>query len=388
MIPFENTEVAFRMKTTNDLRQSKLLFSTLSSPKTVGVLKGLTLFSLGIHLPIKGIIKRTVFRQFCGGETVEQCDPQVARLAEGRVKAILDYSVEGKAQEADFDRTLRTTLQTVENAAGHADIPFGVFKPTGLGPIELYEKVSLGEPLSSEEQTLWTRVKARWAAVFESGAKHGVPVLVDAEESWIQPALDDLLFEFMAQYNTERAMIYNTAQMYRRDRLDQLQHAYQRAVEGGFHYGVKIVRGAYMEKERARAKEMGYPDPINPTKAATDELFDAATTFILERLDRMAVLIGTHNEQSVQHAAQEMGRLHIATNDPRVYIAQLFGMSDHISFNAAAAGLNAAKYLPFGPVADVMPYLFRRAEENTSVEGQTGRELGLIQRELNRRRKA
>ena len=224
--------------------------------------------------------------------------------------------------------------------------------------------------------------------MFESGAKHGVPVLGDAEESWIQPALDDLLFEFMAQYNTERAMIYNTAQMYRRDRLDQLQHAYQRAVEGGFHYGVKIVRGAYMEKERARAKEMGYPDPINPTKAATDELFDAATTFILERLDRMAVLIGTHNEQSVQHAAQEMGRLHIATNDPRVYIAQLFGMSDHISFNAAATGLNAAKYLPFGPVADVMPYLFRRAEENTSVEGQTGRELGLIQRELNRRRKA
>lgn len=387
MIPFENTEVAFRMKTTNDLHQSKLLFSTLSSPKTVGVLKGLTLFSLSMHLPIKGIIKRTVFRQFCGGESVEQCGPQVARLAEGRVKAILDYSVEGKAQEADFDRTLRTTIKTIENAEHHPDIPFGVFKPTGLGSIELYEKVSLGAALSEDEQSQWARVKDRWSEVFKCSAKHNVPVLVDAEESWIQPAIDDLLFEFMAVYNKEKALIYNTAQMYRHDRLDQLHAAHQRAEAEGFHYGVKIVRGAYMEKERARAKEKGYQDPINPNKKATDQLFDAAIRFILNHLDRMAVVIGTHNEQSVQLAASEMARLGISPSDERVYIAQLFGMSDHISFNAAEAGLNVAKYLPFGPVADVMPYLFRRAEENTSVEGQTGRELTLIQRELKRRSK-
>lgn len=386
MIPFENTEVAFRMKTDNDLQQSRLLFRTLASPSVVHTLKNITLFSLNVRLPIKGLIKKTVFRQFCGGESVDACSPQIARLAEGRVKAILDYSVEGKAQEADFDRTLRTTLETIAYAQHHSDVPFGVFKPTGLGAIEIYEKVSKQEALNSEEQLAWERTVERWKTVFESGKMHGVPVMVDAEESWIQPALDELIFDFMRQYNKDGVMVYNTAQLYRHDRLEQIKMASKKAQSEGFHYGVKIVRGAYMEKERKRAAELGYEDPIQSNKAATDRDFDAATTFILEHLDHMAVVIGTHNENSVQHAAAEMERLGLSFDDSRVYVAQLFGMSDHISFNAANAGLNVAKYLPFGPVADVLPYLFRRAEENTSVEGQTGRELSLIQRELVRRK--
>lgn len=388
MIDFNNTEVAFKMKTGSDLRASQLLFSTLSSPRVVGTLKGLTLFSLKLHLPIKGIIKATVFRQFCGGETIPACEAQIQRLAEGNVNAILDYSVEGKAEEADFDRTMNTTIETIRFAKNHAHVPFGVFKPTGLGPIELYEKVSKKLPLSPDEQAAWERVIARWEKVFATGTEMGVPVMVDAEESWIQPALDELILDFMRRYNRERPMVYNTAQMYRHDRIDQLRRMEKLAKEEGFIYAVKTVRGAYMEKERERAKKMGYPDPIQPNKAATDRDFDAATDLILSNLDHMAGLIGTHNEKSVEFAAKRMQELGIAYDDKRVFVAQLFGMSDHISFNAAALGMNVAKYLPFGPVQDVMPYLFRRAEENTSVEGQTGRELSLIRKEVQRRKSA
>lgn len=385
MLDFTNTEVAFAMKTNNDLRQSKLLFSTLSSPSTVGFLKNLTMLSLKAHLPIKGIIKATVFRQFCGGETIPACEPQIQRLAEGNVKAILDYSVEGKASEADFDRTMRTTIETIKFAQNHAHIPFGVFKPTGLGSIEIYAKVSAGETLSEKEAAAWERTKDRWSQIFDAGTAHNVPVMVDAEESWIQPAIDQLCIDFMRQYNREKAMVYNTAQMYRHDRIGQLKDALELAKSEGFIYGVKTVRGAYMEKERARAAKMGYEDPINPTKAATDRDYDAASDLILSNIDHMAGMFGTHNENSVAFVAQRMEELGIAKDDRRVFVAQLFGMSDHISFNAANSGMNVAKYLPFGPVKDVMPYLFRRAEENTSVEGQTGRELNLIQLELGRR---
>ncbi|MEY2964073.1 MAG: hypothetical protein RL754_1334 [Bacteroidota bacterium] len=386
MIDFTNTEVAFSMKTNNDLRQSQLLFSTLSSPKTVNFLKGLTMASLNLRLPIKGIIRATVFRQFCGGESIEACGPQIQRLAEGKVMAILDYSVEGKASEADFDRTMRATIETIEYSKGHADVPLSVFKPTGLGSIEIYEKISTGKELSADEQSAWERTQDRWKTIFEAGWQHGVPVMVDAEESWIQPALDDLCLSFMRKYNKEKPMVYNTAQMYRHDRIGHLQRMLELAKAEGFIYAVKIVRGAYMEKERERAVKLGYVDPINPTKAATDRDYNAASDLILNNINHMAVVIGTHNEESVERAAKLMSTLGIPLDSNRVYVAQLFGMSDHISFNAAVAGMNVAKYLPFGPVNDVMPYLFRRAEENTSVEGQTGRELGLIQKELVRRK--
>ena len=388
MIDFTNTEVAFKMKTKNDLRQSKLLFATLSSPQVVQTLKGLTLASLFLKLPIKGIVKATVFRQFCGGESVEECQPQIDRLAEGNVQAILDYSVEGKAEEADFDRTLETTLDTIRFAQNNPGVPFGVFKPTGLGAIEWYEKVSLKQELSTEESESWARVLARWEKIFMLASEMKIPVMIDAEESWIQPVVDKLAFGFMAKYNTQTPIVYNTAQLYRHDRLDQLKMALTRAKAEGFIYGVKIVRGAYMEKERKRAEANGYTDPIQPNKAATDRDYDAALELILSNLEHMAVVVGTHNEASIELAATLMTKHSIAFDSPRVYVAQLFGMSDHISFNAANSGLNVAKYLPFGPVKDVLPYLFRRAEENTAVEGQTGRELGLLTKELDRRKNA
>ena len=375
------------MKTKNDLRQSKLLFATLSLPQIVQTLKGLTLASLRLRLPIKGIVKATVFRQFCGGESVEECQPQINRLAEGKVQAILDYSVEGKAEEADFDRTLQTTLETIRFAQNNPGVPFGVFKPTGVGAIEWYEKVAVGAELSAQESKAWSRVLERWNQIFELANTLNVPVMIDAEESWIQPAVDDLAFSFMIRYNKENPIVYNTAQLYRHDRLEQLKMALSRATSEGFIYGVKIVRGAYMEKERKRAALKGYNDPIQANKAATDRDYNAALELILGNLDRMAVVVGTHNEESVGHAAALMTKHGIAYDSERVYVAQLFGMSDHISFNAAYSGLNVAKYLPFGPVKDVLPYLFRRAEENTSVEGQTGRELGLITAELERRKR-
>lgn len=388
MIDFTNTEVAFKMKTKNDLRQSKLLFATLSSPQVVQTLKGLTLASLFLKLPIKGIVKATVFRQFCGGESVEECQLQIDRLAEGNVQAILDYSVEGKAEEADFDRTLETTLDTIRFAQNNPGVPFGVFKPTGVGAIEWYEKVSLKQELSAEESESWARVLARWEKIFMLASEMKIPVMIDAEESWIQPVVDELAFGFMAKYNTQTPIVYNTAQLYRHDRLEQLKIALARAKAEGFIYGVKIVRGAYMEKERKRAEAKGYTDPIQPNKAATDRDYNAALELILSNLEHMAVVVGTHNEASIELAATLMTKHSIAFDSQRVYVAQLFGMSDHISFNAANSGLNVAKYLPFGPVKDVLPYLIRRAEENTSVEGQTGRELGLITKELDRRKNA
>jgi proline dehydrogenase len=388
MIDFTNTEVAFKMKTKNDLRQSKLLFATLSSPQVVQTLKGLTLASLFLKLPIKGIVKATVFRQFCGGESVEECQPQIDRLAEGNVQAILDYSVEGKAEEADFDRTLETTLDTIRFAQNNPGVPFGVFKPTGVGAIEWYEKVSLKQELSAEESESWARVLARWEKIFMLASEMKIPVMIDAEESWIQPVVDELAFGFMAKYNTQTPIVYNTAQLYRHDRLEQLKMALASAKAEGFIYGVKIVRGAYMEKERKRAEAKGYTDPIQPNKAATDRDYNAALELILSNLEHMAVVVGTHNEASIELAATLMTKHSIAFDSQRVYVAQLFGMSDHISFNAANSGLNVAKYLPFGPVKDVLPYLFRRAEENTAVEGQTGRELGLLTKELDRRKNA
>ena len=319
---------------------------------------------------------------------MEECQPQIDRLAEGNVQAILDYSVEGKAVEADFDRTLETTLETIRFAQNNPGVPFGVFKPTGVGAIEWYEKVSLKQELSAEESESWARVLARWEKIFMLASEMKIPVMIDAEESWIQPVVDELAFGFMAKYNTQTPIVYNTAQLYRHDRLEQLKMALARAKAEGFIYGVKIVRGAYMEKERKRAEAKGYTDPIQPNKAATDRDYNAALELILSNLEHMAVVVGTHNEASIELAATLMTKHSIAFDSLRVYVAQLFGMSDHISFNAANSGLNVAKYLPFGPVKDVLPYLFRRAEENTAVEGQTGRELGLLTKELDRRKNA
>lgn len=387
-IDFTNTQTAFALKSDAQLKKARLLFQTIARPGVVDFLQGSVKLSIQIGLPIKGIIKATVFEHFCGGETIEECTTPIAAMYTRGVNAILDYSVEGKANEEDFERTKNTTLKTIAFAQNNPAIPLSVFKPTGLGRIDLYEKVSKRHTLSTKEEQEWQRVRKRYFEIADAAAKAGVPVMVDAEESWIQPAIDDLVEELMHKHNTEKAVVYNTAQLYRWDRLPHLKEALERARNGGYQYGVKIVRGAYMEKERERAKEMGYPDPIQPNKEASDRDYDAAIQLLLENIDITYSVVGTHNEKSSQLVADLLEKNNVEPNNKRVYVAQLYGMSDHISFNMAAAGFNVVKYLPFGPVKDVLPYLFRRAEENTSIAGQTSRELNLINAELKRRKKA
>lgn len=387
-IDFSNTEVAFSLKSNAQLQKAKILFETMAHPAVVSFLKGSVKASFAVGLPIKGIIKKTVFEHFCGGEKIDECTGRIAALHTQHVSAILDYSVEGKESTEDFERTKSTTIATINTAKNNPAIPLAVFKPSGMGSHAIYEKVSTGAILSDAEKAEWESVRARYYEIAQTAVDAGIPVMVDAEETWLQQAIDDLVEELMEKYNQEKAVIYNTAQLYRWDRLDYIKKAVARAREKGYHFGIKIVRGAYMEKERARAKEKGYKDPIQPDKASTDRDYDAAVEFLINNIDACAVVVGTHNEASSQMVANCIDKTGLDKTDKRVFVSQLYGMSDNLSFNMAHAGYNVVKYLPFGPVKDVMPYLFRRAEENTSVAGQTGRELSLIKKELERRKKA
>ena len=382
----DNTEIAFKSKSDNDLRRAYWLFKILSSPTVMLAGKYLTLFALKVHLPIKGMVKKTIFKQFCGGETIAECAKTTQVLDHYNVGTILDYSVEGKEDRDSFDATCEEILRTVETAAGNPKIPFCVIKVTGICRDDLLEKVSLGKPLNTEEEAEYARLKNRLDRVCTRGAETGTPIFIDAEHSWMQQAIDDLVMEMMTRYNKEKAVVFNTLQMYRHDRIAHLNKVFKQAEDQGFVYGVKLVRGAYMEIERERAAEMNYLDPIQPDKAATDRDYNAAIAFCLDHLDRIAFCAGTHNEQSSLFLVDEMTRRGIKKTHPHIYFAQLFGMSDHISFNLSKAGYLVAKYVPYGPVKEVMPYLIRRGEENTSVAGQTGRELTLIQREMNRRK--
>ena len=385
-IHFDDTRVAFRAKSDRELRRAYYLFSMLKYPTLVEVGKALTRLALWLHLPIKPIIKSTVFDHFCGGETMKECEDTLSHLSEHGVEVILDYSVEGDVTTDVLDDTQKVALALVDEAQHVDGIPFTVFKPSGLIRFGLLEKIQAGKELSEAEKAEWERAKVRIEEVVRKSAECDIPLLIDAEESWIQDPVDELIQELMRRYNKERAIVYNTLQMYRHDRLAYLKELYQDAVEHKYFVGIKIVRGAYMEKERERAKEMKYPDPIQPTKAATDADYNAAFRFIIEHLDRMAIVAGTHNEDSSQLGVDLLEEFGVDRKDKRVYFSQLFGMSDHISFNLADHGFNVVKYLPFGPVRFVMPYLFRRAEENTSVEGQAGRELTLLSKEWRRRK--
>jgi proline dehydrogenase len=302
------------------------------------------------------------------------------------VSSVLDYSVEGKEEEDQFDAALRMTLKTIDFAKERQAIPFAVFKPTGLGRFELYQKVGEKQALSPKEQAEWDRVVARFDLVCSEGHKKDVGLLIDAEESWMQDAADEVVTEMMRKYNKEKTIVYNTLQMYRWDRLDYLRNLHTQAKNEGFFIGIKIVRGAYMEKENLRAEEKGYPSPICSTKEATDVNYDAAVSYMVDHLESMSIFAGTHNEESTYFLMNLMKERGIKTNDSRIWFGQLYGMSDNISYNLAEQGYNVSKYLPFGPVKDVMPYLIRRAEENTSVAGQTSRELSLIKAERKRRK--
>lgn len=383
---FNNTQTAFSLKSDTELERAYFLFKLIDSQPLVRIGTAVTNFAIKAHLPVEGLIRATVFDHFCGGVNEDDCLPVVDKMFTKGVSSVLDYSVEGKEEETQFDAALAMTLKTVVFAAERAAIPFAVFKPTGFGRIDLYEKVGAKQTLTQEEQAEWERVVARFHTVCQEAHKRQVALLIDAEETWMQDAADDLVTEMMRTYNREKAIVFNTLQMYRWDRMDYLKKLHAQAQAEGFYIGMKLVRGAYMEKENARAQERQYTSPICVSKQATDDNYNASVDYMVAHLDRMAIFAGTHNEESSYRLMQLMQQKGIAKNDPRIWFGQLYGMSDNISYNLAAHGYNVAKYLPFGPVRDVMPYLIRRAEENTSVAGQTSRELMLLKTERERRK--
>ena len=383
---FNNTEKAFSLKSNSELNRAHFLFQMIGKPALVKIGTSLTNFALQFHLPVEGIIRKTVFDHFCGGVSEQDCLQVVAKMHTKGVSSVLDYSVEGKEEEAQFDACLKMTLKTIDFAEENKAIPFAVFKPTGLGRIDLYEKVGLKTTLSANEKEDWNRVVARFEKICQYAFDNDVQILVDGEETWMQDAADDLVEQMMEKFNTKKALIFNTLQLYRWDRVPYLKALHLRAKEKGYHIGMKLVRGAYMEKEAKRAEEKGYKNPICENKQATDDNFNEGLNYMLDNITEMAIFAGTHNEESSYLLMSMMQEKGISNNDSRIWFGQLYGMSDNISYNLADNGYNVAKYLPFGPVRDVMPYLIRRAQENTSVAGQTGRELALIISERNRRK--
>ena len=386
-VSFEDTSVAFSYKSDAALKKANSIFSMVNHPWISSLAIGSVKIALGLRLPVEGIIKRTAFDHFCGGVSIDNCDDEIALLSKHGVGTILDYSVEGEHSDAGFDQTMQETLRTIEKAhTNPAQVPFSVFKPSGVASSELLEKVQRGDALSAEEEQAFRRVRGRFDTICGRAAAAGIPVLIDAEHSWTQDPVDALAYEMMAKYNGQRAIVFNTYQLYRTASFPNLKRALADAVAQHYRLGAKLVRGAYMEKERARAEEMGYPDPLQPDKEACDRAFDEGLEFCTDNIDRLDVVCGSHNEQSNLYLATLMKRRGLSNGDTRVWFAQLYGMSDNISFNLAKAGYRVAKYLPYGPVRSVMPYLFRRAEENTSVAGQSSRELVLIRKELERRK--
>ncbi|MDY8135691.1 proline dehydrogenase family protein [Aquimarina sp. 2201CG5-10] len=383
---FDNTETAFGLKSDSELERAYFLFKMISNEPLVRIGTAVTNFAIKAHLPVQGLIRATVFDHFCGGVSEEDCLPVVDKMFTNGVCSVLDYSVEGKEEETQFDAVLQKTVEILEFADKKDAMPFGVFKPTGFGRFLVWQKKTEGTPLTPEEEVEWNRIEERFDIACKKAYDCDVALLIDGEESWMQDAADELVTKMMRKYNKEKPIVYNTLQLYRHDRQEYLKRLHEEAKVYGFKIGVKIVRGAYMEKENDRAKEKGYPTPICRDKEHTDQNFNDTMKYILEHIDDISVFIGTHNENSSYMAMDLMEQLHIAKNDSRVWFGQLYGMSDHISFNLSEEGYNVAKYLPFGPVRDVMPYLIRRAEENTSVSGQTSRELNLLSQEKKRRK--
>ncbi len=392
-LSFDNTQVAFAYKSTKELKNSRLLLKSMHYPALVSVGTRLTPVLLKSGLPVEGIIRKTIFRQFVGGETLEATKPVCSLLGNYNVDVILDYGVEGKETEEQFDKTADEFIRVIDYAASQPNIPFMSVKVTGLARFGLLEKLNEAPRLRSgihdneEQNAEWDKVYDRMYRICEEAAAKGVRVLVDAEESWIQDPVDRMVMDMMTIFNKEKPIIWNTLQLYRHDRLNFLELSHRIAVEKGFKLAVKLVRGAYMEKERARAAEMGYPSPIQPDKESTDRDYNLAVQFCLDKIENTYVMVASHNEQSNMLAAKWLDSHNLPHNDPHVFFSQLYGMSDNITFNLAKAGFSASKYLPFGPIKDVIPYLMRRAQENTSVSGQVGRELSLVNKEIERRKK-
>jgi proline dehydrogenase len=385
IVNFENTEVAFRSKSKSQLNKAYWLFKVMASNFLTQVGPPVTNLFLKIGLPIQGIIKETIFKQFCGGETIAECEETIKQLTSNGVGTILDYSVEGEDEESVFDFTCEEIIRTINRAQGDAGIPITVFKITGIGRFSLLEKLDSKADLNQEEISEFDRVKKRCEKICRTAFEKDVPIMIDAEETWIQETVDSLALDMMMLFNKKKLLIYNTYQMYRHDKLADLKADVLISIEAGFILGAKIVRGAYMEKERKRAIELGYPSPIQADKSSTDRDYNEAIKYCIQNIEQVGIVCGTHNEKSCKELAELLNEHSIAHNHPHVYFSQLLGMSDNLSFNLSDAGYNVAKYVPYGPIKAVMPYLFRRAQENTSIAGQTTRELDLIVKEKKRR---
>jgi proline dehydrogenase len=402
-ISFDNTEIAFAHKTDKELKHSHWLYSLMGKPWLVNIGTRLAPWSIRVGLPVKGLIRKTISKQFIGGETLEETIPVAKRLAEHHVQIILDYAVEGKEGEANYDHACDEFIRVINFAATQPNIPFMSIKVTGMARFALLEKIdalmhasdanslikrynAALEQLSAEEQSEWQKVYLRTKRICEAAAQAGVGFLVDAEETWIQDPVDALTMVLMDEYNKTNLVVYNTIQLYRHDRLAFLIQSYEAAKERNFLLGAKLVRGAYMEKERKRAEEKGYPSPIQPNKEATDKDYNEAVRFCVDHLDHIGLIVASHNDRSNLLTVELLEAKGLPHSHPHVHFSQLYGMSDNITFNLARAGCRVSKYLPFGPIKDVVPYLMRRAQENTSVGGQTSRELSLVEKELKRRK--
>ncbi|MBP6003287.1 MAG: proline dehydrogenase family protein [Pyrinomonadaceae bacterium] len=385
-LDLNDTATAFAHKSNSELKEKYRLFKMMNSPFLNSIGTGLTKFALSIGLPVEGLIKSTVFEQFCGGETIEECDKAVDSLGDAKIGAILDYSVEGKTQETDFDAVKDEIIRTIERGKDDPNIPFSVFKVTGIAPLGTLERMSSKKKLDAKSQAKCERIHNRVNEICEYAYKVDHPIFIDAEDSWIQDCIDRMATEMMEKYNLEKPIVFNTLQMYRTDRLEFLKEARRQATANGYILAVKLVRGAYMEKERERAAEMGYPSPIHETKEATDADYNAAIEYCLKHIDEVAFVAGTHNEESTQMLANKMKEMGIPNDHPHVFFSQLYGMGDNLSYVLAKNDYRVSKYLPYGPVADAVPYLIRRAEENSAAAGQVSRELEMLEKEIKRRK--
>lgn len=386
MVAFDNTRIAFADRSDKELNRAYLLFKLVGSPSLVKFGKIVLNVALTLRLPIKGIIRSSVFNHFCGGESIAECESTIQRLHIAGIYSLLDYSAEGKETIEELENSAIEILTA--NATGKHDkrVPFSVFKPTAVIPNKLLAKKNAQLSFNQQESEQWAVSKERIRRIGAAAAQNQVPVLIDAEETWFQNAIDELAEELMEKHNREQVMVFNTIQLYRKDRLAYLEKSLERAKSKGYRLGVKLVRGAYMEKERERAKEQGYPSPIHETKTETDRAYDLALKFCIDNYPNIQLVAGTHNEKSSSYLAELMAERNLVANDENIYFSQLYGMSDNISFNLAAQQYNVVKYVPYGPILEVLPYLIRRAEENTSIAGQVGRELSLIIKEKARRK--
>lgn len=402
-ISFDNTEYAFAYKTDKELKRAHFLFSSMGKPWLINLGLKITPLAIKWHLPFtKTMIRNSIFKQFVGGETLEQTATVAKKLSEYNVQVILDYGVEGGEDgEQGFDHAMEEFIRVIDYAATQPNIPLMSIKVTGFARFGLLEKLDSSvadadgtlmkrfetaiNMLTADEKTEWQKVTARMEKICAAAAEKNIGVLIDAEETWIQDPVDVLSFLMMEKFNKTKAVIFNTIQHYRQDRLQFLHDSYEAAEKRNFILGAKLVRGAYMEKERRRAAELNYSSPIQPDKESSDKDYNLAVAFCIDHLDKISLIVASHNEYSNLYATQLLQQKGLSPHHPHIHFSQLYGMSDNITFNLAKAGCPVSKYLPFGPIKDVIPYLMRRAQENSSVAGQTGRELGLISKELKRR---